>query len=128
MENEILSTVQTIRGYLFVIVIAVIIWVTLKIVDTFMNGLGRWIKAWDEHFNSNAGRLLAEGSYQDAIEYCKKRLKKQPDHLNANWYIAKAYYYLKEYKLSQEHFEKVIYLEPEWEKDINVYLEKIGGR
>ncbi|MES9926270.1 MAG: tetratricopeptide repeat protein [Candidatus Thiodiazotropha endolucinida] len=128
MENEILSTLQTIRGYLYVIVIAVMIWISLKVIDTFMNGIGRWIKAWDEHFNSNAGRLLAEGEYQEAIVYCKKRLKKQPNHLNAHWYIAKAYFYLKNNELSKEHFEKVVYLEPEWEKDINVYLEKIGSR
>ncbi|MCG8058137.1 MAG: hypothetical protein JAY94_20850 [Candidatus Thiodiazotropha endolucinida] len=128
MENEILSTLETIRGYLYVIVMAIIIWVLLKLIDTLMSGLGRWIKAWDEHFNGKVGRLLAEGSYQDAIDYCKKRLIQQPDHLNANWYIAKAYFYLKEDKLSQEHFEKVKYLETEWEKDVNVYLQKIDDR
>ncbi|MCG8029311.1 MAG: hypothetical protein N0E59_17505 [Candidatus Thiodiazotropha taylori] len=74
MENEILSILETIRGYLYVIVITIIIWVLLKLIDTLMNGLGRWIKAWDENFNGKVGRLLAEGSYQDAIDYCKKDL------------------------------------------------------
>ncbi len=90
-----------------------------------MNTLARWLKAWDSYFVSSASRMLDEGNYHDAVKYCKKKLSKQPNHADANWLIAKAYYFLQKNDLAVEHFKKSFYLIPSWEEDALEYIGKI---
>ena len=128
MEIEILNTLETIRGYLFVIMITFIVWVCAKLIQIFTNILERWLKAWDGHFDNSTSRLIDEGAYDEAIEECKKKLSKLPNHVYANWHIAKAYYFLKRNDLAEEHFNKVKYLVPSWESDADEYIKKIKNR
>ena len=125
MDTEILNTLETIRGYLFVIMVAIVVWMFFKILEVIMNALTRWLKAWDSHFISSANRMLDEGNYQEAVKYCKNKLSKQPNHADANWLIAKAYYFLQKNNLAVEHFKKSFYLIPSWEEDALVYIGKI---
>ena len=125
MDTEILNTLETIRGYLFVIMVAIVVWMFFKIVEIIMNALGGWVKAWDTHFINSANRMLDEGDYQEAAEYCKKKLSKKPNHADANWLIAKAYYFLQKNDLAVEYFKKSIHLIPSWEEDALIYIGKI---
>ena len=125
MEQEILETLQTMRGYLFVIMVFFILWVLFKIVDIVLNYLDKWIKAWDSHFESQTARLLDKGEYEEAIQECKSKLEAYPNHLDAIWLLARAYYYTEQYDLARQCFEKAVYISPSWESNAESYLAKI---
>ena len=68
------------------------------------------------------------GEYEKVINECNNVLKQYPNHIEAVWYIAKAYYYTENNDSSKEYFEKAIYLVPSWEETANVYLGKLNDR
>ena len=125
VEGEILETLRTIQAYIFVIMLAVVVWVGLKFVHTLIHMLDRSMKVMGAHFSKEMRKFLNEGSYAAVISECKKKLEKQPNHLDANWHVARAYYYSDEDALAKKHFEKAKHLEPNWEDAADGYLSKI---
>jgi len=128
MESEILQELQSIRSFMFVIMFVITLWVFFKILESVLNIFSGFSKAWDADFDNRTGHMLDSGEYDKAIKTCKEKLEKYPNHIDANWYIAKAYYYTEKNKLSKEHFEKVVYLMPSWKEIVNEYLEEIEER
>ena len=128
MEAEILHQLELIRVYVFIIMVALVIWVTLKSLESFIRIFSGFKKASDNFFENKVSKLLDTGNYEEAIKECKEKLEKQPNNVDAVWYIAKAYFYTGENQLSQEFFEKAIYLVPSWEESANGYIEKIKNR
>ncbi|MBL1292899.1 MAG: hypothetical protein COB61_003410 [Thiotrichales bacterium] len=129
METEILQELQSIRSFMFIIMFMVIIWAFFKILESIINIVTSFKKAWDTDFENRVDKLINTGDYEKAIDTCKEKLVKYPNHIDANWYLAKAYYYTENNdKLSEELFKKIIYLVPSWEENANAYLEEIKNR
>lgn len=71
---------------------------------------------------------LDSGEYEKVIKECKEKLLEYPDYIDANWFIAKEYFYTENNEFSKKYFERVIYLVPEWEESANAYIGKINAR
>lgn len=101
METEILQQLELIRIYVFIIMFALVIWVFLKSLESLIKVFSGFKKASDNFFDNKVSKLLDTGSYEEAIQECKEKLKKQPNNVGAVWHIAKAYYYTGKNRLSQ---------------------------
>lgn len=128
MEAEILQELQSIRVFMSIIMFVIIIWAFFKILESTLKIFTGFRKAWDTDFENKTGDLLDTGEYEKAINACKDKLDKYPNHIDANWFIAKAYYYTENNKLSEDHFKKVIYLMPSWEESVKAYLDELKNR
>ncbi len=128
MENEILNTLETIRGYVFIIMCSILVWVIFKVAESSQRIFIGFRKAWNEQFEGRVTKLLEIGNYEEAIAECIEKLDKYPNHIDAIWFIARAYYYTEKNVLSQEYFEKAIKLVPSWEDSAKDYLEKLNAR
>ena len=124
MEQEILQTLQEIRGILLVIVVLFFIWVG-AIVYTAMAESLPFLKP--KSINDKAQALFDEGRFPEIVELCEKHLSKKPNHLNSVWWLAKAKYNLKEYKHSEKLFNSLLEKEPNWQTEyITPYLDKLS--
>jgi len=128
MESEIAQELVTIRVYVFIIMCAIVLWVFFKILESIQRIISGFKKAMDDHFSDSMIKMLDIGKYEDVIEECKEKLEKHPNHVDAVWYLARAYYYTENNKLSLECFEKAVYLAPTWEESANPYIEKLNAR
>lgn len=126
MESEILTTLQEIRAYAFITMIAVVMWVFFKILESIQRIITGFKKAWDDQFNTRMLDLIQKGNYDDVITECADILNKSSNNLNANWFIARAYYHKQDSSHARNYFEKVIQLEPSWKEDAEDYLSKLG--
>ncbi len=89
--------------YQRLIVAAIVLWVLIKTAESILRIYIGFKDAWDASFDNKTEELLDKGKYEEAISNCKEVLEKLPNHINANWFIAKAYYYTKNNTLSKEH-------------------------
>jgi len=128
MDAEILQELQLIRTYVFIVMFAIVLWAFIKIVESIQKIFIGFKEAWDTSFDNKTEEMLDMGKYKEVINSCKDVLKKYPNHINANWFIAKAYYYTKDNVLSKEHFEKTIYLSPSWKENADEYIVKLKER
>ncbi len=128
MDVEILQELQLIRVYVFIIMVAIVLWALIKTAESIQRIYIGFKDAWDTSFDNKTEELLDMGKYAEAIDKCKEVLEKHPNHINANWFIAKAYYYTKNNALSKDHFEKTLYLAPSWSENTNEYLSKLKER
>jgi len=125
MESEILQELELIRGYVFVMMCAVILWIIFKVLESAQNVFTGFKKAWDTNFNNRMSNFQDSGEYEKIIAECKEKLEKYPNHNDAVWFLAIAYFYTEQFENSKLNFEKVIYLVPSWEESANAYLEKL---
>ncbi len=128
METEILHQLELIRAYVFIIMIAIVLWALFKTIESAQKVFIGFKKAWDISFESKMEKLMDLGEYEKVISECNEVLEKYPNHIDAVWYTAKANFYIEENDISKEYFEKAIYLVPSWEETANVYLNKIKDR
>jgi len=128
MESEIIKELVTIRVYVFIIMCVFVIWFFFKILESLKNIISGFKRAWDEYFSDRILKMIEIGKYEDVIEECKEKLEKYPNHIDAVWYLARAYYYTENNELSLECFERVIYLSPTWEESATPYIEKLNAR
>ena len=128
MEAEMLQELQLIRVYVFIIMFAIVLWAIIKIIESIQRVFIGFKTAWDTRFENITESLLDIGDYEEVINKCNAVLNKYPNHSNANWYIAKAYYYTNNNALSKKHFEKTIYLVPSWKETAGEYLNKLNER
>lgn len=124
MEQEILTTLQEIRGLLFLLTSAL----CLVVLILFLRNLGRVFKYYKSlnknRFNKEVGSEFASRDYSKVLGLCEEKLKKSPDHLDALWWLAKAKKEIGEKQEARELFERLIELEPSWENEIEPYLKK----
>ena len=128
METEILKELAAIRAYVFIMMSTVIIWVIFK---TFVSSVNLYVKlktAIDTVFGNRMDELLDLGGYEEIIKDCEEKLQKYPNHPDALWFIAKAYYFTENNELSKKYFEKAIYISPNWEESAEKYLEKLNEK
>jgi len=128
MESEILQQLELIRVYVFVIMVAIVLWALFKIIESVQNVFIGFKKAWDASFNNRMEKLMDIGKYDKIINECKDVLQKHPNHIDAVWYTAKAFYYTGDNEASKEYFDKAIYLVPSWDETATVYLNELKNR
>lgn len=128
MEAEILKELSTIRVYVFIIMVGIIIWLALNIINGILKLVEGYKKALDAHFENSMVKMFDLGEYEKVIEECIETLEKYPNHIDATWFLAKAYYYTENNQLALEYFDKTLYLAPSWEESINGYIKKLNAR
>lgn len=127
MEHEFLNILETIRGYIFIIMLTAIIWAVLRFIESILKIKTEYQKVDQANFALRMNRYLDAGKYDQAIDWCKDKLAKYPNNLDANWYVARAYYLKEENDLSRQYFEYTLYLAPSWEDSVGPYLEKLDA-
>ncbi len=128
MESQILQELELIRSYLNTIMIVVVIWFLVKLVESLPKIFSGFKTAWNEAFRNRMSNFQEKGDFKRIIEECEEELKKYPNHVDANWYMALANYYSENNTEAIKYFEKSIDLTPSWEASANEYIEKIRAR
>ena len=123
METDILKTLQEIRGYAFITMVAIVIFVATKIIQIVDPSIFNKFDSLtlDAHY-----KLLNQGNTKRVINYSKTVLSEEPNDPYYTWLLALAYYYNHDYKLAYEYFDRSIFLKPEWKKDAELYIESIN--
>jgi tetratricopeptide (TPR) repeat protein len=126
MDQEILSTLREIKTAIYVLMAIVVLGVVAGFIRAGIAAKDLVKGKLDDIFRDEASRLFDKGAFDELIKYCEDKLKSKPNHSNALWYVAKAYYQQGEYGKAKEYFDKLATSEPSWEKEyIQPYLEKI---
>lgn len=128
METEILHEIQTIRAYLFICTIIFVFWVSIKILQSLITIFNGFKKAQDERFIDSMEKLMNKGKYKQVIGECLEELEENQNNINANWYLARAYYCKEENELSKKYFAKTVHLVPSWKESAMPYLEELDKR
>jgi len=128
MDPEILQQLELMRGYLFIIMCAILLWVFIKVLQSIQRVFIGFKKALDTNFDNKMLKLMDLGDYDKVITECKAVVQEYPNHVDATWYLAKAYFYSENNKLSMEYFKKAIYLVPSWEETAETYIKKLNDR
>ena len=128
MDQEILTTLQEIRGLLFLLTTAI----CTVVVILFLGNLGRALKFYKENkensFINELESFFNLGNYTKIEVACEEKLKAFPNHSLAVWWLAKAKYKLGKNEEAKKLFETLLELEPSWnESYIEPYLKKISG-
>ncbi len=77
----------------------------------------------DSVFSRNGvSELIKQGKLEDAVVLINKRLKTHPNDAYAHWFKARVHVLKKEWKMAQEHVEKMEIIAPSWEKK---YIEPL---
>lgn len=125
MEIDILKTLQEIRGYAFITMVAIVIFVVTKIIRIVAPPIFNFRKKFDSPTLDAHYKLLNQGNTKRVINYSKTVLSEEPSNPCYTWLLALAYYYNHDYKLAHEYFDRSIFSKPEWKKDAELYIESI---
>lgn len=117
MESEILHTLKEIRGILYVMVcvfsVGVLFWI-LRSISIIAN---QFKGAWSEDWKARANDYFDKGDFDELIKHCETRKEKYPNDANVYWWMARSYMEKGELEKARELFEKVLKIEPGWEKE-----------
>ena len=116
------------RGYIFVMMCAVVAWAIFKVIESTQRLVAGLKKAMNDAFESNTDEMIDKGCYESAIEACEEKLKKYPKHSGVIWQLARAHYLSENHDKAREYFEKAVNLVPSWEDSAEAYLKKINER
>ena len=128
MGATILQELETIKGYLFIIMVLLFFRVVIKSLQSIQVVLKGFKTAFDQAFSDKMERFIELGKFEKVVAHCNEKLESYPSHLDAVWFSAIANYYLEKDEQALIHFERVIYLCPSWESSANAYIEKIKTR
>jgi hypothetical protein len=127
METDILKTLQEIRGYAFITMVAIVIFVATKIIQIVAPSIFNFRKKFESLTLDAHYKLLNQGNTKRVINYSKTVLSEEPNNPYYTWLLALAYYYNHDYKLAYEYFDRSIFLMSEWKKDAKLYIESINN-
>ena len=126
IDHDILSSLQSIRGILFWLTIAVVINAAIGLARVIVFTRGEWRKASDKLFQIEADLYFEKGSFRELSDFCKGHLKERPNHIYALWYLGRAQYLLKDYDEAKISFRRLAEISPGWEANhIKPYVDKI---
>jgi len=127
METDILKTLQEIRGYAFITMVAIVMFVSTKFIQIVAPYIFNFRKKFDSLTLDAHYKLLNQGNTKRVIKYSKTVLSEEPNDPYYTWLLALAYYYNHDYNLAHEFFDRAIFLKPEWKKDAELYIESINN-
>lgn len=80
----------------------------------------------DDLFRTDAVNLLEKGDTTALKSLALDKLKERPNHADAHWYLARAFYLEKEWSAALKEFEATRSLVPNWDVEyIKPYVEEI---
>jgi cytochrome c-type biogenesis protein CcmH/NrfG len=106
MEQEILNTLQEIRTVIYILVIFVFFGIVVNSVRAAISIKGLLRRELYEQFKEEASQFYDKGDFTSLIDHCIKKLKINPNHTYALWYLAKAYYQKNDFKQAKQVFRK----------------------
>lgn len=119
-------TLQEIKTAIYILMAIVVLGVTASFLRAGIAAKGLLREKLDDIFRDEASHFFDKGAFDELIKLCEDKLKSKPHHVNALWYIAKAYYQKGDHLKAKDYFEKVAKAEPSWEKQyVQPYLEKL---
>jgi len=128
MGNEILHTLEEIRGILFVLTLIVSIVMLFWVTNWIINIVFNFKKAWESNFKKQADKYFESANFAKLVEHCEDKLRKYPNHSTATWWLARANQELGKESEAKALFEKLLELQPNWkETHIEPYLKKLSG-
>ncbi len=79
-----------------------------------------------EKFRKRVSLLLDQDDLDQVIALASERLKTHPKDSFARWYLARAYFRRKEWKMALREFDALYEIEPTWREEyINSYITDI---
>jgi len=125
MDQDSIKLLTEIRNILdviaFFVVVACIFW-SIKSVTAVMANIKQAIKnRWEDV----ASKLHQAGSFEELKQHCIEKLENSPNDANANWYLGRYYYAMKELDQSKKHFNLAVEVYPTWEEDAQIYITKL---
>lgn len=128
MENEILNSINEVKYILYIMSGTVIFFLIGIIYLTFSVTKKLKTETSTEAFEYLSEEQLDKGQYNELIKDAKIFLRNRPNNLYAKYYIAKAYYYTKDYNTAKKYFEEIINLDATWEKSVESYIDDINAK
>ena len=128
MDSEILQQLEQIRVYVFIIMIAIVLWAFFKVLESVQKIFIGFKKTWDTAFDNRIQRYFDIGEYEKIIKECEEVLEKYPLHRDAIWYLARAYFGQNNYDQSIKYFKKATDLVPHWKDSAEEYIEILNQR
>ena len=125
MEADILNTLETIRGYSFVTMALVVIFLSIKIFQIIFPFIFSFGDKLDSFLIDTNYKLLNQGKITKVINDCNDLLAKRPNDAPYTWLLAIAYYYNHDFDNSLKYFEKATFLRPDWKDDASKYIKSI---
>ncbi len=117
--REIGAHLETIKVMVGVIAATLVIWFAGRLLVVLRTSRS-------ERFRDVASDLLRSREYEGLRSHCAKRLEKNPDSIDALWYLAVAHFQGRQYEQAKELFLRVATLEPSWRRDaIEPYMKEI---
>ena len=124
MDYEILTTLQEIRGMMYV---ALALFGTLMVILIYLALVETLPFRKSKKISETCLNLHELGKFGQIVNLCESNLKKKPNHLDSIWWLAKAKYILGEYDLANKLFIKLIEIEPTWQNQhCQPYIDKIN--
>ena len=124
MSQEILQTLQEIRGLLYIFLYAGGFLLFIFIAKIIANTVIRIKQAFESAFVNEADKLMKMGKLPELIKHCEEKLKEYPNHSNAIWWLGKAKHEIGQKNEAKLLFERLLVLEPSWKNGyIDPYLE-----
>jgi len=128
MEQEILSALKNIRFLLYVFITLFGIFTFLWVINGVSAIRKNFGNAKEDTFIDEADKYFESANYKKLVKLCKEKLEKYPNHSNATWWLARAYLELGNKSEAKMLLEKILELEPRWEKSLTEpYLNKISN-
>ncbi len=129
MDQEMLQTLQEIRGLLYVLVAVVAASVIVGIINRISNIVSNIKNVFKNSFIEQADKYFENAEIEQLIKYCEEKLKKHPNHSNAIWWMAKAKQESGDEIEAKALLERLLQIEPTWkETHIEPYLNKLNSK
>ena len=126
MDQQILQTLQEIRGILTVLVVMVGVLFALWVVNWISNIVAQFKSAWENDFINRASKYFESGELDKLNKHCSDKLRKFPNHSKALWWLARSKMEAREREEAVTLFERLLILEPSWKEDtIDPYLNHL---
>jgi len=127
MEQEILHTLNEIRGILYALLTIVsfvlFVWILRGIQNIFIS----FKQTWENDFITRADKLFESAEFEKLTQHCQEKLNKYPNHSNATWWLARAKQETGDQLEAKALFERLLELDPGWnETHIEPYLKKLS--
>lgn len=126
METELLTSMNELKTILYIILTIFIIGSAIILILGYklLHRISNSTKS--EKFQYFAQEQMDKGCYEELKTYAQEFLEEKPHHIYAQWYLAKAYFYLEDYENAKKHFEKIAKTELEWRDNVLPYLEELN--
>ncbi|PCI46754.1 MAG: hypothetical protein COB51_06650 [Moraxellaceae bacterium] len=119
---ELLAEIKSILDFIaFFIVMGCIFWSIKSILSVVANFKTVYKNKWE----NDAVRFIQTNQLEELKSHCLEKLESSPKDANANWYLARYYYIVKDLDQCKKYFSLAVEVYPTWEEDAETYIKKL---